>query len=198
MILMTLGFLGLVYEFTSPGAVLPGVGGGICLILGLYAMGTLPINYAGLALIVFAFLLFFLEIYATTHGFLAIGGVISFILGSLMLIPAGYEYFRIPLTFIITVAVTIGGASILLARMVWKNLHKKAVSGKEELIGAKGVVKTPLEPFGHIFILGELWRGKAVSGTIAKDTEVRVIDKEGLTLIVEPLEGVREKPSEKG
>ena len=186
-ILMMIGIYGLIYEFASPGAVLPGVMGGISLILALYSLGTLPINYAGLFLIIFSFILFILEVKAPTHGILFLGGLISFVLGSLMLIPAGYPYLEISKSLIITAAVITGLFFAFLITMVIKGMTNKIVSGKEEVLSSTGTARTKLDPDGLVFIMGELWSAKAKIPPIEKGSKIRVVELNGLTVTVEEI-----------
>ncbi|MBI2252340.1 MAG: nodulation protein NfeD [Armatimonadetes bacterium] len=189
-ILMMLGVYGLIYELASPGAIFPGLVGAICLILALYSLGTLPINYAGVFLIIFSFILFILDIKAPTHGALTIGGIISLILGAMMLIPAGYPYLQISKSVIFSAALISGLFFGIIITMVARGLRKKPVSGKEEIIGSIGIAKANLEPVGLVFILGELWKAKVLKGTIKEGEKVKVIKLDGLNLIVEKFEDV--------
>lgn len=185
-ILMLIGIYGLIYEFASPGAVFPGIIGAICIILGLYALGTLPINYAGLFLIALAVILFIVEVFAVTHGLLALGGIISFVLGSLMLIPAGYPYLQISRGLIFSTAFLSAAFFGIIVFVISKNIRKKtSVSGKNELINAIGEVRETLKPKGLIFVLGELWTAESITGDeIPVGEKVTVKEIKGLTLLV--------------
>lgn len=186
-ILMLLGIYGLIYEFASPGAVFPGVVGGISIILGLYALGTLPINYAALFLILLAIVLFIIEVFSTTHGVLALGGIVAFILGSLMLIPAGYPYLQISRVLIFSTALLTAAFFAVIVFVVVKNLRTKVTIGhKEEMIGAIAEVRESLNPKGLIFVLGELWTAESATGEeIPKGEKVVVKEINGLKLLVE-------------
>jgi len=182
-ILMILGFYGLFFELTSPGAVLPGVVGGICLILAFYAFQSLPINYAGLLLIIFAIILFIAEIKVVSHGILSIGGVISMVLGSFLLIESPEPYLRISKAVIYpTVAVT--ALFFLWVVGMAVGIHgKKRASGPEGLIGLTGKAETDIDPEGSVFLHSEIWRAR--SGTkIEKGEDVEVTGMQGLVLIV--------------
>jgi len=185
-ILLILGINGLIFELSNPGAILPGVAGGICLILAFYTLGTLPLNYAGLALIAFAFVLFVLEVKVTSHGLLTAGGVIALFLGSLMLTSGAAPYFSIsPLVIVTVVAFTalfflfVVGKAILAQR-------RQAVTGREGLVGAVGLAKSPLAPDGVVLIQGELWEASAEGERVEAGERVRVVKVEGLRLIVKP------------
>lgn len=186
-ILMMLGFYGLLFELYSPGAIIPGVIGGISLILAFYAMHTLPLNYAGLALIVFALILFLLEIKVTSYGILGIGGAVALFLGSVMLIrPDSISgVMRISWSVIIPVTVISALFFLWLIALVVKGQNIKPVTGIEGMVGEVGEAMAPLQPTGMIFIHGEMWRAESVSGVIAKGEKVRVTGIQDLTLFVE-------------
>ena len=186
-VLLILGVLGLYTEFTHPGVIAPGVIGGICLILALYAMNFLPVNLAGLFLIALALAFFILEAKAPSHGILAFGGVVSMFLGALFLI-------RSPLTSGgVSVGVAIAGTlpfavlAVVLMRLVLRSRKWKSVTGKEELIGAPGVAvaRLPAGSEGMIRVHGELWRAES-SRPVQEGETVRVLRVEGLKLYVEP------------
>ena len=186
-VLLILGVLGLYTEFTHPGVIAPGVIGGICLILALYAMHFLPVNLAGLFLIALALAFFILEAKAPSHGVLAFGGVVSMFLGALFLI-------RSPLTSGgVSVGVALAGTlpfavlAVVLMRLVLRSRKWKSVTGKEELIGAPGVAVARLSAGseGMIRVHGELWRAES-SRPVQEGETVRVLRVEGLKLYVEP------------
>jgi membrane-bound serine protease (ClpP class) len=186
-ILMMIGFYGMLFELYSPGSIVPGVIGGICLILAFYAMHTLPLNYAGLALIIFSIILFILEIKITSYGILGIGGAVALALGSIMLIrtESALEIIRISRTLIIsTTVLTILFFSLLLALVV-RGQKIKPVSGVEGMIGAVGETLDVLQPAGMIRIHGELWRAESGGERIAGGQKVRVTAVKNLTLLVE-------------
>jgi membrane-bound serine protease (ClpP class) len=186
-ILMMIGFYGMLFELYSPGSIVPGVIGGICLILAFYAMHTLPLNYAGLALIIFSIILFILEIKITSYGILGIGGAVALALGSIMLIrtESALEIIRISWTLIIsTTVLTILFFSLLLALVV-RGQKIKPVSGVEGMIGAVGETLDVLQPAGMIRIHGELWRAESGGERIAGGQKVRVTAVKNLTLLVE-------------
>lgn len=183
-ILMFLGTMGLYYELANPGAAIPGIVGGICIILGLYTLGSLPINYTALALIILSVILFIAEIFTPTFGALTMGGVIAFVLGALLLIPSGMPYLRISRSLIISLAIIMATISFVIFNLVLKSLKAKPFSGQEGLVGAVGVAKSDLAPSGMIRVQGELWKAKT-SGDIIKAGEQVIVEKaEGLKLTV--------------
>lgn len=188
-ILMLLGIFGILFEFFTPGAILPGVIGGICLILAYYAMHTLPINFAGLALIVFGIILFLLEIKIVSHGVLAIGGIVSLLLGSLMLIKPGSALDRAAISGSVIISATIVAALFFLfiIRFGIKAQNRKVVTGLEALIGDTGEVIDMLAPTGTVKVQGEIWNAESLAGTISPGEKVRIKEMKQLKLYVEPI-----------
>ena len=183
-VLMMLGMLGLFFELSTPGAILPGVVGGISLILAFFAFQSLPINYAGLLLILFGIVLLIAEIKIVSHGVLAIGGIVAMALGSLMLYDATEIGFRISWWVILpTVGATAGLFLFVLAAGV-RALRRRPQLGAPGLIGQVGVVREALAPSGQVAIHGELWRAMAEGDAVDAGTPVRVVDVDGLTLKV--------------
>jgi membrane-bound serine protease (ClpP class) len=186
-ILLMLGIYGIFFELSNPGAILPGVVGGIFLILAFYALQMLPINFAGLALILFAMILFIAEIKVVSHGLLAVAGVISLFLGSLMLIDSPTEYMRISLSVIIP-AVLVSAAFFIFA--VTKAISArltKPTTGKEGIIGETGTVVVSLAPEGKVSIHGEYWNAMA-DQPVEKGEKVQVIGATNLILKVKKIE----------
>jgi membrane-bound serine protease (ClpP class) len=186
-ILLIVGVLGLYTEFTHPGVIAPGVFGGICMVLALYAMHLLPVNFAGLFLILLALAFFILEAKFTSHGVLAAGGIISMLLGAMFLIRSPLTNGGVSLGIAIAVTLPFALLTVFLMRLVLRSRKWKSATGREELIGAQGVVVSSLLEGveGMIRIHGELW--KAVSAKPAPEgTPVRVLRIEGLKLYVEP------------
>ena len=186
-ILLMLGIYGIFFELSSPGAILPGVVGGIFLILAFYALQMLPVNYAGLALILFAIILFIAEIKVMSHGLLAIGGVISLFLGSMMLFQSPEAYMRVSLSVIIP-AVVVSAAFFIFA--ITRAIHarlKKPTTGMEGLIGEVGIASTPIVPEGKVSVHGEFWN--AISDkNIEKGEKIQVIGVKNLRLQVKKTE----------
>ena len=183
-ILLLLGIYGLFFELQNPGSIFPGVVGGICLILGFYALHLLPVNYAGVALIFLSAILFILEIYITSHGLLTIGGVISLILGSLILFESNVPYLRVSWEVIMIVVVIVVGFVVFLLTLGIRAQFRKKVSGREGLIGEFGIAKTTIGPKGGtVFVRGEFWN--AVSDKkVKKDERIVVVGVEKMVLKV--------------
>lgn len=184
-ILMMLGLVGLYFELSNPGLILPGVIGGISMILALYAMQTLPINYAGLMLIVLGLILFIVELNVMSFGLLSAGGVISILLGSLMLIDSDDPAMQISKTVLIPTLGVFVAVSMGILYLTAKSQKHRAISGMEGLIGAEGVVKVELNPAGSVLIHGEVWNAEG-DGSIAAGKKVIVNAVEGLKLRVKP------------
>jgi membrane-bound serine protease (ClpP class) len=185
-LLMTIGTIGLLAELYNPGAILPGVVGAISLILAFYSFQSLPINYAGVLLILLGIVFFVLEATVTSYGVLAIGGVTSMILGSLMLIKADAPFLQISWVVIIPVVTVAAAFSLLIVGMGVKAMRQRPVSGSEGMVGLVGIVRTPIDPHGQVFVRGELW--DAVSEQPLKRGEyAEVIRMEGLKLLVKPV-----------
>ncbi len=182
-VLMMLGTLGLIFELSTPGAILPGVIGGISLILAFFAFQSLPINFAGLLLILFAIVLFIAEVKVTSHGVLAIGGIVSMALGSLMLYDAPEVGFRVSWRVMApTVALTAGFFLFALTLGV-RAFRRRPLLGVSGLVGQSGVARGALEPEGQVSVHGEIWRAVA-DRPLADGTRVTVVDVQGLTLKV--------------
>lgn len=182
--LMLLGFYGLFFEMTNPGAIFPGVAGGIFLILAFYSFQTLPVNYAGLALIVFAIVLFVLEVKIISHGLLTIGGIVSMVFGSLMLFESPEPIYRISLAIIVPAALITALFFTLTFRLAYKALRRKPVTGSEGLVGLEGrATEVITKTGGMVSLHGELW--SAVSDEdIEKGTGIVVVEVFGLKLKV--------------
>jgi membrane-bound serine protease (ClpP class) len=189
-VLLIAGVLGLYTEFTHPGVVAPGVVGGICILLALYAMQILPVNIAGVLLILLALGLFILEAKLTSHGVLAIGGIISMLLGALMLIRSPLTAGGVSLGVAFGATLPFALITIFLMRLVLRSRGWKQSTGMDQLIGEEGQVTQSLDMIGAaaagmIRVHGELWQARA-SEPIVAGSKVRVVKAEGLTLFVEP------------
>lgn len=182
--LMLLGFYGLFFELTNPGSIFPGVAGGIFLILAFYSFQTLPVNYAGLALIIFAIVLFVLEVKIVSHGLLTIGGIISMVFGSLMLFESPEPIYRISLSIIVPAALITALFFTLTFRLAYKALKRKPVTGSEGMVGLEGKATENITKNGGMVSLhGELW--SAFSGEdIEKGAGIVVVEVSGLKLKV--------------
>ena len=191
-LLMMLGFYGLLFEMYSPGAIFPGVLGGISLILAFYALHTMPLNYAGLAFIIFGIVLLLLEIKVTSYGMLAIGGIICLFLGSIFLLDQDSTFEMLKISMNIIIAVTIVSAAFFLF-IGWMGLRAqktKSVSGREGLIGNTGVTLSYLNPTGWVLVHGETWNAESLTDSIEKDRKIVVKNISGLKLFVEPIDEV--------
>jgi membrane-bound serine protease (ClpP class) len=188
-ILFLLGIYGLMFELYNPGSILPGIIGGICIILALYAMHTLPVNYAGLALIVFAIVLFLLEIKIVSHGLLAIGGIVSLLLGSIMLIRTDQEWAvaRISWAVIITAVTVTALFFLFVVGLGIRAQRAKPSTGIEGMIGEIGQSISELNPGGTVRMHGEIWQAISLAGIVQQGQRVKVIAVKNLTLQVEPV-----------
>jgi membrane-bound serine protease (ClpP class) len=184
-ILMLIGIYGLYFEFSNPGYVLPGVAGLICLILGLYAFQLLPVNYAGLVLIMLGIAFMIAEVYFPAYGSLGVGGVLAFIIGSVILIPTDAPGFGIPLPLILGIGIASALFLIFVMGMVVKARDRPVVSGREELIGSIGEVTEDFEGEGWAIVHGETWRVKSAV-RLQRGQRIRVAKIDGLTLEVMP------------
>ena len=174
-ILLMLGMLGLYFEFSNPGAILPGVLGGISLLLAIFSFQILPINYVGLILILLAIGMFILDIKIQSYGILSVGGVIAMVIGSIMLIDAPIPELRPSLKYIIPVAIGISLIFIFLIVLALRAHTKKAFTGKEGLIGEIGMTLTDIKPEGKIFVHGEIWNAEAKE-EISEGTKVKILE----------------------
>lgn len=180
-ILLMLGIYGIFFELSNPGAILPGVVGGIFLILAFYALQMLPINFAGLALILFAIILFIAEIKVVSHGLLSIGGIISLFLGSLMLIESPTDYMRISLSVIIPAVLVSAAFFIFAITMAIRARLRKPTTGIEGLLGEVGIASTEINPEGKAIIRGEFWNAFSEE-PIEKGEKVEVVDVKDLKI----------------
>jgi len=185
-ILLMIGIYGIFFELYNPGALFPGIIGGICLILAFYSMHTLPVNYAGLALIILSIILFLLEIKIVSHGALTIGGVISLFLGSMMLIDPEsiLEAMEISMELIIFIVVLTSAFFIFAITLGIKAQRKKPTTGIEGLIGEIGITVTKLSPLGEITVHGEFWKAECLEGEIEEGADVEVVVVQNLKLKV--------------
>jgi membrane-bound serine protease (ClpP class) len=187
-LLLIVGVLGLYTEFTHPGIVAPGVIGGICLVLALYAMQILPVNIAGVFLVLLALALFILEAKYTSHGILLAGGIISMLLGAMFLIRSPLTAGGVSLGIAIAVTLPFAALTVILMRLVLRSRRWKSATGPEELLREQGIVVTPIvgAAEGMIRIHGELWRAVSTH-PVPEGQPVRVLKIEGLKLYVEPV-----------
>jgi len=184
-LLLTLGTLGLTIELWSPGAVFPGVAGGICLLLAFFALQVLPVNFAGLLLMLLGFVLLILEVKITSHGVLAVGGIASLIFGSLMLIDSPQPELQIGLRLILPVTVTLSALLLFLVTIGVRAQAQPATTGESGMLHASGRALTPITPggFGRVATHGEIWTATAAE-SIYEGDPVTVTGVSGLTLTV--------------
>jgi membrane-bound serine protease (ClpP class) len=187
-ILMMIGIYGLIFELSNPGSILPGIVGVIAIVLAFYSLHTLPINYAGLGLIIFAVILFIAEIKIISHGLLTAGGIISFLIGSLMLIntDVSFEFVHLSLSVIITATIL---TALFFVFALGKGIaaqRKKPATGSEGLIGETGIALSKIEPnlYGQIMLHGEIWKAEC-NDEVNEGMKVKVIGVKELKLIVE-------------
>jgi membrane-bound serine protease (ClpP class) len=190
-ILMLVGIYGLIYEFSNPGAVLPGVAGAVSLVLALYAFQLLPVNFAGIALMLLGLALMVAEAFVPSFGALGVGGVVSFVLGSLILIDTQVPGFGLSIPLILTFAVASAVLLVLIVGMAVQARRRPVVSGAEELLVAKGVALSGFPGPGSVRLRGEVWSAHS-EVAIAPGQPVRVIGREGLVLLVVPLNHPKE------
>jgi membrane-bound serine protease (ClpP class) len=186
--LLSLGVLGLTIELWSPGAILPGIVGGVSLLLAFFSLQMLPVNYAGLLLILLGLLLLGLEIKVTSYGMLTVGGVVSLVLGSMILIDAPEPDLQLDLRFVVPVIVGFTAIGVFLVRLALVAQRKRSVTGEAGMVGAVADVLlaiTPEQP-GQVRAHGEIWRAAAAE-PIAAGARVRVTAVEGLTLTVQKI-----------
>jgi membrane-bound serine protease (ClpP class) len=183
-LLLIIGFYGLIFELSNPGSILPGVAGGICIILAFYALSTLPVNYAGVALIVFAIILFLAEIKITSHGLLAVGGTISMLLGSILLISTPATYLRVSWAVIIPAVVTTVLFFLFAVGMGLRAQRRKPTTGDKGMVGERGRAVTAVGPAGgQVFVRGEYWKASAAEN-IPAGALVEVTRADGLIVEV--------------
>jgi membrane-bound serine protease (ClpP class) len=185
-ILMLIGIYGLILEFYHPGAVAPGTIGAICLLLALYAFQVLPVNYAGLALIILGIGLMIAEAFAPSFGVLGLGGATAFVIGSVILMDTDIPGFGLSSAVVAAFAVTSVAFFVFALGMVIKSRHRPVVTGREELIGGIGVALEDFDGAGRIRIHSEIWFAHS-DAPLRKGQQVRVVDIDGLTLLVTPV-----------
>jgi len=183
-ILLVLGALGIYVEFNSPGLIIAGVGGGISLLLGLSSLAVLPLNWAGVALLLLGAALFILEAHFTSHGVLGAGGTVAMVLGALMLIDGPPEM-RIRLVTALSVSIPFALITMFLLTLALRARRNKALTGGEGMIDEIGLARTALAPAGKVFVHGEYWDAES-SSPVESGAEVRVVAVEGMKLRVEP------------
>lgn len=186
-LLMLLGFYGLIFELANPGSIFPGVIGAICLILALYAVQVLPVNYAGLALIILGIAFMVGELFMPSFGALGIGGLMAFVFGSIILFETEGTGYEISIWLIGATAVTTAVLMMFALGLVLRSHRRKVVTGAEEMVGSTGRALEDFETEGRVFVHGETWQGRT-SRPVRSGDGVRVIRRQGLMLEIEPYE----------
>jgi len=187
---MLIGIYGILFEFYSPGLVGPGIVGAICLLLALYAFHVLPVNYAGLALVLLGLALMIAETFLPSFGVLGIGGIVAFVIGSVMLMDTEVPGFQVAWPLIGGIAAAAGALLLLIITMLMRSRRRAVVSGPEEMVDAIGPVIDWSGLEGRVRIHGEVWKARA-KAALAPGRNVRVTEIDGLTLEVEPEEDER-------
>jgi membrane-bound serine protease (ClpP class) len=184
-LLMMLGILGLIFEFTHPGVAFPGIAGAICLLLALYAFQILPVSYAAIALLILGLVLLVAEVKVVSHGLLALGGAVCLTLGSLLLFQSPDPALRVSLSVILSMVITLVAITLIVLQRAVRSLSYPIVTGAEGLIGEIGEASTDLDLGGTVFVHGENWKASS-SLPIKRGEKVRVVRVKGLSLEVEP------------
>lgn len=182
-LLLTLGALGIYFELMHPGSVLPGVVGAICLLLAFFALSVLPVDYAGLGLILLALLMFIAEIKVTSYGLLTVGGIVALVLGSLMLFDSPEPALRVSRDVIASLTVFAALIVGFLAYMALRVFKQQVRTGAEGLVHEQGTARSPLAPRGKVFVHGEIWQAVA-DEPVAAGEPIEVVAVDGLTLKV--------------
>jgi len=183
-LLLSLATLGIMAEIFNPGLIFPGVVGGICGILAFYSLGQLPVNLAGILLIVLAFALFIAEVFTTSFGLFTAGGITALVIGSLILFKGASPVFQVDPWLIAAVTIIIAAVFAFVIQRAVRAHRRQARTGREELIGKKALVKVALNPEGTVFIKGERWTAVSDEGRIEPGEEVIITEVDGLTLYV--------------
>ena len=185
-ILMLVGIYGLIFEFSNPGSIVPGTVGGICLLLALYAFQVLPVNYAGVALIILGIALMVAEAFVPSIGILGLGGLTAFVIGSVILMDTDAPGFGVNIALIGAFALSSAAFFILALGMLFKSRSRPIVSGKEEMLGKTGIALEDFTEQGMVRVHSELWRA-TTDQALHKNQKVTVKALDGLTLLVTPL-----------
>ena len=184
-ILMLVGIYGLVFEFANPGAVAPGLVGAISLIVALFALNLLPINYAGAGLVLLGVGLMLAEAHIGSFGVIGVGGIAAFVIGAIIMFPSGAPGFNLALPVVAAATVLTAALLLLVLAMLLRSRKRPVVTGKEALVGAEGEALAWDGEEGRVRVRGEIWRARS-SGALNPGTRVKVIDRDGLVLVVAP------------
>jgi membrane-bound serine protease (ClpP class) len=183
-LLLSVGVLGIVVELWNPGLVFPGTVGGISLIVSLYGLQVLPVSWAGILLLLLAAGFFVAEAFVTSHGALTLAGAVCFVIGALMLFDPAGDAYQVSIWVALGIAATLATLVGLAATKIVQVRRRRPQTGTEELVGQLGVVRSPLDPTGYVFVHGELWRAHSPGGRIESGETVRV-DAVGDDLVLE-------------
>jgi membrane-bound serine protease (ClpP class) len=185
LVLLALAALGIMFELQNPGAILPGVIGGLALLLALYSMAALPVSYAGVGLILFGILLFLADIKVASHGILTIGGLISFVVGALMLTNTTVApALQVSWQVVMVIAVLVAGFFVFVIGASVRAHLRPVQTGREGLARQRGHALEALRPVGEVMVEGEIWKARSAGGEIGKGEEVEVVGQDGFTLLV--------------
>lgn len=196
LILMMIGIYGLIFEFMNPGTIGSGVIGAICLLLGLYALNQLPLNYTGLALMGLGIALMIAEAFTPTFGILGLGGAVAFLLGGAMLMDTGSPHFQMSWPVLIGATAVTGGFALLVVRVAWRAHRRRVHSGRDDLVGSDAVVLSWQGREGYVWAHGERWHARSPADvTLERDETVRITALHGLILDVEPPSAARPNPN---
>jgi membrane-bound serine protease (ClpP class) len=187
-LLLLLGLVGIYFELSHPGVILPGVLGGVAILLALFALSVLPVNYVGVLLILLGIGFFVLEVKVTSYGLLTVAGLVSFVLGSLMLIRSPFPALRVGLAVVLPTALAVAFIVIFLLARVLRTHRRQPLTGERGLVGEFGEAAGALEPYGKVFVHGEYWEAVA-SAPVPRGGRVRIVKVVGLVLEVEPAGG---------
>jgi membrane-bound serine protease (ClpP class) len=193
-LLLSLGGLGLLIEMLNPGLIVPGVFGSISLILAFLALGTLPVNWAGVALIGLAFALFAAEVFVSGFGALGIGGAVALIAGGLLLTTSDNPDFQVSRWLVVITGVVCAAFFLMVMGALIRARRMPPALGAASMIGTPAIARSPLDPDGFVFLRGERWRAVAEDGPVDEGETVEVTDVKGLTLMVKRREGPPASP----
>jgi membrane-bound serine protease (ClpP class) len=184
LILMLIGIYGLLFEFLNPGAVAPGLIGAVSLLVALYALHLLPINYTGAALLLLGVGLMIAEAHIGAFGVIGVGGIIAFVIGAIMMFPSGAPGFELSPAVVVGAVVLTASLFLLVLSMLFRSRKRLVITGREALLGAEGEAVAWQGEDGRVLIRGEVWRARAAR-PLQPGTHVKVIDRDGLVLVVE-------------
>jgi membrane-bound serine protease (ClpP class) len=185
-VLMMIGIYGLIFEFLNPGAIAPGVLGGICLLVALFALNLLPINYAGAAFVLLGVGLLIAEAHIGSFGVIGLGGIVAFAIGAIMMFPPAAPGFILSPVIVAASTFATAGFFLVILSVLLRSRRRPVVTGGEALVGAQGEVVAWGEKGGQVRVKGEIWRARAAAA-IEAGTRVRVLARDGLVLTVEAI-----------